>query len=95
MDKQQMERWKAERAALQKKISQLENRKKMLLAKEIYTERRQRNHRLIERGAMVESVFPVLKNCSNAKVMALLIALSRLPGASDALAKAAMPDGTG
>lgn len=95
MDKQQMERWKAERAALQKKISQLENRKKMLLAKEIYTERRQRNHRLIERGAMVESVFPVLKNCSNTKVMALLIALSRLPGASDALAKAAMPDGTG
>ena len=90
-----LEKLKKQREAAIAEINQLENRQKVLLAKEIYEERRQRAHRLIERGAMLESVFPVLKNCSNAKVMALLIALSRLPEASDALAKAVKPDGAG
>lgn len=42
----------------QEKIRQLENRQKILLNKKADAERKARTHRLIEHGAISESVFP-------------------------------------
>ena len=58
-----------------------EEREKVL--KEIWRneERRGRTRRLIERGAILEGIFPLAPNLSGAEVKAFLIALSHLPGA--------------
>ena len=64
-----------------KEIRQLENRKKVLENKQRNEERRVRTRRLIERGAILEGVFPLAPNLSGAEVKAFLIALSHLPGA--------------
>ena len=45
-----------------KKIRQFENREKMLRQKLSREERRERNHRLIVRGAVFESIVPEAKN---------------------------------
>ena len=102
MDNKQTERLKAEREKAQMaiqqvktEIEQLENQNKVLLSKRIYEERRQRNHRLIERGAMLESAFPALKRMGNGQVQAFLIAVSRLPSITELLAKATQPSDTG
>ena len=84
-----------ERDAVIQKIDQLENRQKVLLSKDKAAERRARSHRLVERGAMLESVFPELATCENAGVMAFLIAISRLPQIAELLAKAAKTSDTG
>lgn len=91
----EMEKLKSEREKIIRAINQLENRQKVLLSKELDEERRARTRRLIERGAMLESVFPVLRNCENDKVMALLIAFSRLPEATDILGKVIKPNDAG
>lgn len=44
--------------AVREKIRQLENRQKILLNRKADAERKARAHRLIERGAILESVFP-------------------------------------
>ena len=44
--------------AVREKIRQLENRQKILLNRKADAERKARTHRLIERGAILESVFP-------------------------------------
>lgn len=44
---------------------------------------------------MLESVFPVLRNCDNDKVMAFLIALSRLPEVTSILGNIAKPNDSG
>ena len=90
-----MEKLRKERAAILKAIDQLENRQKILLSKVIDEERRARTRHLIERGAMLESVFPILRNCDNNKVMALLIALSRLPEATSIIGEIAKPNDAG
>ena len=46
-------------------------------------ERRVRTRRLIERGAILEGIFPLASNLSGAEVKAFLIALSHLPGAAE------------
>ena len=46
-------------------------------------ERRVRTRRLIERGAILEGIFPLAPNLSGAEVKAFLIALSHLPGAAE------------
>ena len=84
-----------ERETVLKEISQLENRQKVLLNKDKVAERRARNHRLIERGVMLESMFPELTVCDNSRVLAFLISVSRLPQMTDLLAKAAEPSDTG
>lgn len=67
-----------------KKATQYENQAKILLNKQRDLERRARKHRLIERGAIFESVFPRFKTIEdNEAVKAFLIALSRLPGAAE------------
>ena len=67
---------KEEREKVLKEIRQLENRKKIL-------ENRVRTRRLIERGAILEGIFPLAPNLSGTEVKAFLITLSHLPGAAE------------
>ena len=46
-------------------------------------ERKARTRRLIERGAILEGIFPLAPDLSGAEVKAFLIALSHLPGAAE------------
>ena len=63
-----------------KKIRQFENREKMLRQKLSREERRERNHRLIVRGAVFESIVPEAKNMTDEEAAALLrIALTSQP----------------
>ncbi len=55
-----------------KEIRQLENRKKILENKQRNEERRVRTRRLIERGAILEGIFPLAPNLSGAEVKAFL-----------------------
>ena len=73
---------------VEKKIGQLQNRQKILLNKKRSEEHRARTHRLIGRGALLESVFPAVMEMEGEEIKAFLIALSRLPGASAALDEA-------
>ena len=74
---------KEEREKVLKEIRQLENRKKILENKQRNEERRVRTRRLIERGAILEGIFPLAPNLSGVEVKAFLIALSHLPGAAE------------
>ena len=78
---------KEEREKVLKEIRQLENRKKILENKQHNEERKARTRRLIERGAILESIFPLPPNLSGVEVKAFLIALSHLPGAAELAAK--------
>ena len=73
---------------VEKKIGQLQNRQKILLNRKRSEEHRARTHRLIERGAILEGVFPAIVAMEGEEVKAFLIALSRLPGASEVLNEA-------
>lgn len=54
------------------KIRQLENRQKILLNRKANAERKARTHRLIEHGAILESVFPEVVSMSGEQVKAFL-----------------------
>ena len=82
MDKTQEEQ------EIEKKISQYQNRQKILLNKKRTEEHRARTHRLIGRGALLEAVFPAVVEMEGDEVKAFLIALSRLPGAVELAEKA-------
>ena len=69
MDKSKLE---AEKAHAEKEISQLENRQKILLNRKHKEERRQRTHRLIEQGAILESIFPEVAAMTGKQVKAFL-----------------------
>ena len=56
---------KEEREKVLKEIRQLENRKKILENKQRNEERRVRTRRLIERGAILEGIFPLAPNGFN------------------------------
>ena len=77
MDKTQEEQ------EIEKKISQYQNRQKILLNKKRTEEHRARTHRLIGRGAILEAVFPAIVEMEGEEVKAFLITLSRLPGAQE------------
>ena len=63
-----------------KKIQQYENREKILRQKLSREERRERNHRLIVRGAVFESMVPEAKNMTDEEAAALLrLALTSEP----------------
>ena len=68
---------------VEKKISQLQNRQKILLNRKRSEEHRARTHRLIGRGAILEGIFPAVVEMEGEEVKAFLIALSRLPGAQE------------
>ena len=72
-----------EEQAVEKKISQYQNRQKILLNRKRSEEHRARTHRLIGRGAILEAVFPAVVGMEGEEVKAFLIALSRLPGAQE------------
>lgn len=78
----ELEKLQAEQEKVQREIRQLENRQKILLNKQTDAERRARTRRLIEHGAILESVFPALASLSGEEVKAFLLAVSRLPGVS-------------
>lgn len=78
-----LEQLQSDQEKVQKKIQQLENRQKILLNKQRGEERRARTHRLIEHGAILESIFPATVTMTGGEVKALLLALSRLPGAKE------------
>ena len=82
MDKPQEEQ------EIEKKISQYQNRQKILLNRKRSEEHRARTHRLIGRGAILEAVFPAVVKMEGGEVEAFLIALSRLPGAAELVEKA-------
>ena len=69
-----------EEQKVEKKIGQVQNHQKILLNRKRQEERRTRTHRLIERGAILEGVFPAVTDMEGEEVKAFLIALSRLPG---------------
>lgn len=58
--------------AVRKKIRQLQNRQKVLLNRKVDAERKARTHRLIERGAILESVFPEIIPMLGEQVKAFL-----------------------
>lgn len=82
-----LERLKVEQEKTQKELRQLENRQKILLNRQRDAERRARTRRLIERGAIVEGVFPLAPDLSGEEVKIFLVALSHLPGAAELAAK--------
>ena len=86
------EQKKAEQEQVLKKIRQLENRQKILLNRQSDMERRARTRRLIEHGAILESVFPALVTLPGEEVKAFLLSLSSLPGVPELL-KTAVENG--
>ena len=68
------------REEILKEIRQLENRQKILENKQRNEERKARTRRLIERGAILEGIFPLAPDLPGIEVKAFLIALSHLPG---------------
>ena len=63
-----------------KKIRQYENREKVLRQKLSREKRRERNHRLIVRGAVFESIVPEAKGMTDEEAAALLrLALTSEP----------------
>lgn len=73
-----------EKRKIETELRQLQNRQKILLNKKANAERKARTHRLIERGAILESVFPAVAAMTGEEVGAFLLSLSRLPGAGEA-----------
>ena len=69
--KNQLEKVKTE-------IRQLENRQKILLNRKTDAERKARTRRLIEHGAILESIFPAISDMTGEEVKAFLSAISRL-----------------
>lgn len=57
---------------LKEKIQQLENQKKQLLQKQKEADRKARTRRLIERGAILESIVPGADNFTNDQIKAFL-----------------------
>ena len=60
----------------QHRLQRAENRKEYFEA----TSRRQRNHRLITRGAAMESIFPAIKPLTEREFYEMAEKLSELPG---------------
>ena len=65
-----------QQAQEQHKLQRVENRKEYFEA----TSRRQRNHRLITRGAAMESIFPAIKPLTEREFYEMVEQLSALPG---------------
>jgi len=79
MNQKSIEELYSEKEEAQKKMLQWQNREKILLNRQRNEERRARNHRLIEHGAILESIFPDVVSMSGEEVKALLLNFRRLP----------------
>ena len=82
-----------EEQKVEKKIDQLQNHQKILLNRKRTEEHRARTHRLIERGAILEAVFPPVMDMDGEEVKAFLIGLSALPGSLEAMEQAWKTEG--
>ena len=83
-----------EEQKVEKEIGQMKNRQKILLNRKRTEEHRARTHRLIERGAILEAVFPPVVDMDGEEVKAFLLALSALPGSVEAMEQAWKNEGT-
>ena len=83
-----------EEKKVEKEIGQMQNRQKILLNRTRTEEHRARTHRLIERGAILEAVFPPVMDMDGEEVKAFLSALSSLPGSVEAMETAWKNEGT-
>lgn len=89
------EKLQKQRTETIKELQQLKNRQKMLQDHQNREERKARARRLIERRAILESVFPTLKEWDNQKIRVLLQKLSYLPEANKMLNRLAEVDSSG
>ena len=74
-----IDKLKAQQEKVKTEIRQLENRQKILLNRKTDAERKARTRRLIEHGAVLESIFPTATVMTGEEVKAFLSAISRLP----------------
>ncbi len=77
-----------QKAKAETEAAQYENQVKILLNKQRDAERNARTSRLCKHGAVLEGVFPFTVSMDGESLKAFLIALSRLPGATEAAKKA-------
>ena len=75
-----IDKLKAQQEKVKTEIRQLENRQKILLNRKTDAERKARTRRLIEHGAVLESIFPATTVMTGEEAKAFLSAISRLPG---------------
>ncbi|WWR18668.1 DUF3847 domain-containing protein [Lachnospiraceae bacterium JLR.KK009] len=73
-----IDKLKAQQEKVKTEIRQLENRQKILLNRKTDAERKARTRRLIEHGAILESIFPAISDMTGEEVKAFLSAISRL-----------------
>ena len=74
-----VEKLKNQQEKVKTEIRQLENRQKILLNRKTDAERKARTRRLIEHGAILESIFPATTAMNGEEVKAFLSAISCLP----------------
>ena len=70
---------KSQQEKVKTEIRQLENRQKILLNRKTDAERKTRTRRLIEHGAILESIFPATTVMTGEEAKAFLSTISRLP----------------
>ena len=73
-----LDKLKNQQEKVKTEIRQLENRQKILLNRKTDAERKARTRRLIEHGAILESIFPAISDMTGEEVKAFLSAISRL-----------------
>ena len=73
-----IDKLKNQQEKVKTEIRQLENRQKILLNRKTDAERKTRTRRLIEHGAILESIFPAISDMTGEEVKAFLSAISRL-----------------
>ncbi len=74
-----IDKLKNQQEKVKTEIRQLENRQKILLNRKTDAERKARTRRLIEHGAVLESIFPAVTAMTSEEVKAFLSAISCLP----------------
>ena len=74
-----IDKLKSQQEKVKTEIRQLENRQKILLNRKTDAERKARTRRLIEHGAILESIFPAISDMTGEEAKAFLSAISRLP----------------
>ena len=80
-------------AKAEEEIRQLQNRKRKLLNQKKAEERKIRTHRLVERGAILESLLEQPEQYTNEQIKGLLETALRTPQAQDILRRTEKPKG--
>ena len=80
-------------AKAEEEIRQLQNKKKKLLNQKKNEERKIRTHRLVERGAILESLLEQPEQYTNEQIKGLLETALRTPQAQEFLRRTQKPKG--